>query len=391
MLKISSYPLVSVVLPSYNHGNYIKEAIDSVLSQDYENFELLISDDASTDRSLEVIKSYSDPRIKTNFFTQNQGATINTQSLLELAQGKYIALINSDDVWLPGKLKRQVEFLEKNINYGACFTWAKLIDENGNDIKANDLVFNQPNRSKGEWLKYFYTNGNCICHPSMLIRTEAYNTVGRYNLAMRQLPDFEMWVRLVKKYDINIIQDVLVAHRRFINTGENTSSPTISNSIRDINESAFVLSEYFDGVSDDLFVQGFKEIFKKKGRLSHEELICEKFFLMLDGKYYMKTIPILAAVNYFFNTYSSIEMVKVYKESYNFTMMDFHKITGKIDLLSMLPKSVSDSDSEELNFDIERYIRENKAKVISVLFFNKETKIYRFLRKIYFSIKNSKY
>jgi len=387
MERNNSYPLVSVILPSYNHGKYISEAIDSVLNQDYDNFELLISDDASQDNTVEVIKSYSDPRIKVNFLKKNQGATINTQTLIKQARGKYIALINSDDVWLPGKLKKQVEFLENNDDYGACFSWAKLIDENSEDIKVNDLVFNQQNRTQAEWFRFFFTNGNCICHPSMLIRAEVYTTVGTYNLAMRQLPDFDMWVRLIKKYNIHIIQEVLVAHRRFINYGENTSSPTISNSIRDINESSFILSKFFDGVSDELFEKSFRCLFRKKGKLTKEELACEKFFLMLDGKYYMKTISILSAVNYFLSIYSMPGIADTFKNTYNFTMMDFHKITGRLDLLNMLPKDIN--TNEEVKFDIERYIRDNKVKVASILIFNKDSKLYRILRRLYFKILNN--
>lgn len=378
-------PLVSVILPSYNHGKYIGEAIESVLKQDFEDFEFLISDDASSDNTVEIIKKYNDPRIKAHFFKSNQGATINGGYLLNQVKGKYVALINSDDVWLPNKLSTQVEFMESQPEYGACFTWAKLIDENGEDIKAKDLVFNQPNRTQGGWLEYFFTKGNCLCHPSMLIKSEAYEVAGSYNLAMRQLPDFDMWVRLVKKYPIHIITSVYVAHRRFIHSGENTSSPILSNSLRDINESSFVLSSFFDDVNDKILVEGFKKHFRKSGILSHEDLICEKFFLLIDGKYYMGIIPILTAITYFFKIYNNPNVVETFRNHYGFTMQDFHQITGSLDLVGMLPKEISAGSA--LEFDIDRYVKENKAKVLSLLLFNKESKSYRFFKKVYFKVR----
>lgn len=382
---MKSKPLVSIILPSYNHGKYIGEAIESVLKQDFGDFEFLISDDASLDNTAEIIKKYNDPRIKAHFFKCNQGATLNGGYLLNQVKGKYVALINSDDVWLPNKLSTQVKFMESHPEYGACFTWAKLIDENGEDIKAKDLVFNQPNRTQGGWLEYFFTKGNCLCHPSMLIKSEAYQVVGSYNLAMRQLPDFDMWVRLAKKYPIHIITDVYVAHRRFIHSGENTSSPILSNSLRDINESSFVLSRVLDDIDDDIFEEGFKKLFRKSGKLSHEDLMCEKFFLLLDGKYYMGVIPILTAITYFFKIYNIPNVVETFRDHYNFTMQDFHQITGKLDLVGMLPKEVSAGSA--LEFDIDRYVKENKAKVLSLLLFNKESKSYRFFKKIFFKIR----
>ena len=97
--------LVSVVMPSYSHEKYVGIAIKSVLNQSFRDYEFLISDDCSPDHTVDEIKKFQDDRIKLHVFSKNQGATVNHKYLIDRAQGKYVALINSDDVWLPGRLE----------------------------------------------------------------------------------------------------------------------------------------------------------------------------------------------------------------------------------------------------------------------------------------------
>lgn len=375
-------PLISVILPSYNHVNHVSQAIECVLNQTYTDFELLISDDCSTDGTADMIKKYKDDRIKVNFFTENQGAAINHKYLIDRSKGKYIALINSDDIWTLDRLEKQVKFLQENEEYGACFSWSKFVDENNNSIMEDCDIFNQPNRTQGQWLAHFYTHGNCICHPSMLIKSEVYKTIGIYNLGLRQLPDFDMWIRLVKNYKIHIIQEPLVLHRRFINIGENTSSPSISNSMRDVMESYNILTRFFDDVNDDIFIDGFKKYFRNKNAATSTELMCERFFLILDKKYYMPQIEAMAAINFFVEKCNSEDILNVFKKEYNFTIKDFYDISCKVDLLGMMPPNMSMEGNEDFNIDT--YVKYNKIKVLSTMFFsNKNSKFYRSLKSIY--------
>ena len=373
--------IVSVILPSYNHGSYIDKAIESVLEQSYEDFELLISDDCSTDNTIDIINKYTDKRIKVNIFEENKGATINTNYLISKSTGKYIALINSDDVWLPNKLEKEVEFLEKNYDYGACFTWASFIDENNNIIMKNVDIFRQPNRTQGNWLSHLFQNGNCICHPSILIRKEVYDKAGTYNLAMRQLPDLDMWIRVLKEYKIHIIPESLVLHRRFIKDGENTSSPSVNNSIRDVMESYYILTNYFENIPDEIFREGFSDLFRNTKAYSTEELICEKFFLMMDNRYYMPKIGLMASINYMIKNYNQPGVSEILKKSYEFDLKDFYTLSCKVDLLNILPDGINLSSGE--NIDVEKFVKSNKLKVISLLILNKNSKIYKILSKIY--------
>jgi len=209
---------VSVVIASYNHGKYVGEAIESVLSQDYQDFEIVITDDGSADDSVARIRKFTDPRIKLFCFPANRGACTATRNCLENAHGHYVAILNSDDVFLPGKLTKQVQFLDAHADVGAVFGRATVVDADGNSLAGRTkrtyvTVFDQPNRSRFEWLNHFFFQGNCLCHPTLLIRRECYDTVGFLDERYAQLPDLDFWVRLCMRYEIHILQEPLIRFR----------------------------------------------------------------------------------------------------------------------------------------------------------------------------------
>lgn len=210
-------PAVSVIMPAFNHAPFVAQAIESVLQQDFSDFELLVADDGSADGTAEVVRGVSDPRVKLFAHSANRGAGIVTRELIERSVGRYIALINSDDMWLPGKLSVQVGHMETHPELGAVFGKARFMNGRGEGIPKADLpfgtVFDQKNRSQGLWLRHFFTKGNCICHPTMLIKRDLYEELGVYDNRLRQLPDFDMWVRLVKRYPI-FIHDVSMVNFR---------------------------------------------------------------------------------------------------------------------------------------------------------------------------------
>src|SRR5580693_6014535 len=113
-------PLVSVAMPVYNAEKYIMQAIDSVLGQSYPHFELVIVNDGSTDRSKEIIHSYSDKRIRFYDNEVNLGITKTRNKCIQYATGKYIAVLDNDDIALPFRLEKQVEFLESDFDYALC-------------------------------------------------------------------------------------------------------------------------------------------------------------------------------------------------------------------------------------------------------------------------------
>lgn len=257
-------PKISVLIPSYNHEKYIGEAIESVLMQTYQDFELIIVDDGSTDQSVEVIQRYQqqDARIHFIKFEQNLGACSAAARLIEEAQGEYLAVLSSDDLFIPNKLEKQLNFLENNSQYKAVFSYAEMIDENGNPFVRQDhfytKIFIQPNRNRFDWLRYFFYHGNCLCHSSVLIKKECYEKIGVYDYRYFQLPDFDFWIRLCMQYEIFIISENLVKFRIRANE-ENASGDNYTNQIRYRNELVSVLQRYRAIQSKKVFLRIFPQ------------------------------------------------------------------------------------------------------------------------------------
>lgn len=339
MYNINTKPLVSIIMPSYNHEKFIGKAIESILKQTYINWELIITDDGSTDESAYIIKQYNDKRIHKYFFPKNQGAAIAVRNCLQKVSGKYIALLNSDDEWSEDKLSIQVEFLEKHSEYAAVFSNAEFINEK--DIVISDSykyydIFKTENRSRGEWLEYFFFHGNCICHPSILIQREFYDSGKLHNEALRQLPDFNLWIELIKKASFFILQDKLVRFR-VLDNGKNTSADTPKNKVRNINELYIIYHNFFDNIPDDIFIEGFKKYFKSQFALQDKNLLkFEKIFLYFVPHGEISILCKLIGMKKLYDCFSNERDVSLLKKYYSFDFKSFHLITGDIDSLYIL-------------------------------------------------------
>lgn len=121
----------------YNHEQFVEEAILSVLRQSYKNIEFIVADDGSKDNSAEIMKKYSQYFAYEYYSKENTGGLYNT--IKKQATGKYIALMNSDDIWEPDKIALQVEYMENHPECGVCLTWCKYVDENRNEIDDDIL------------------------------------------------------------------------------------------------------------------------------------------------------------------------------------------------------------------------------------------------------------
>lgn len=277
-------PTVSVVMATYNHSPYVTEAIGSVLRQRGVDFEFLIADDGSTDATAQVVMGIQDARIRFFPHRNNRGACVVINELIEKSSGEFIALINSDDCWNdPDKLAFQLNIMHENPALGACFGKARFIDKSGAVLSNQELsfasVFNQANRSQGAWLRYFFESGNCICHPTMLIRRQCYEELGTYNNNLRQLPDFDMWIRLIKHFPIHITERALIDFR--VLPKNNASSQTVANSVRIMNEHYLIAESFFDGVGNEQLKEGFSDLLKYPDLPSEIHLDIEKVLLLL--------------------------------------------------------------------------------------------------------------
>ncbi|MDE6601698.1 MAG: glycosyltransferase [Lachnospiraceae bacterium] len=323
-------PKISIIMSNYNGEQFIERTIISVLNQTYADYEFIIIDDCSTDRSRSIIDSFEDSRIRKVYFDNNEHMCYAFNHAISIARGKYYARIDSDDYWQPDKLQKQMDYMEGHPECGACFTLVNVVDEMGTLLTADDTdrvkLFEVDNRSRAEWIKYFYFNGSCLCHPSVLMRKEAIEKVGVYNYSLVQIQDFELWIRIVKKYDIYVIQERLTNYRWFI-SGKNASAPSDTVNRRSDTEFAYVLSRYFDDLSDELFIDAFSDEFVNKEAQSHDRLQCEKALMLLRPVfcgYPGKVGGIIKLMGLIQNENTR----KILREEYQITQKNIYKLTA---------------------------------------------------------------
>lgn len=182
--------LVSIIMPSYNSEKYIKDSIESVLNQTYPFWELLIVDDCSTDNTVDIIKSFEDERIKLFQNKTNSGAAISRNRALREAKGKWIAFLDSDDLWLPTKLEEQIKFMLDN-NYHFSFTDYRIC-LNG---KWEDVIHTAPNKINFRKIKKY-------CYFSTITVMYDMEKVGLVQIGdIRKNNDYAMWLKILKNVD----------------------------------------------------------------------------------------------------------------------------------------------------------------------------------------------
>ena len=279
--------LVSIIIPCYNHEKYIYKTIQSILNQTYANIEVLVADDCSPDSSVNEINKINDPRLKKFFFEENHGTIYTLNFLVKQCSGQYIAAIGSDDFYAPDKIEKQMLAFKNNPSLGAVFTWAEVIDENDNPYSGNSFdasVFNQENRTQGQWLRHFFDHGNCLCHPSALVKTSVYEDIGLYRIPYRQLHDFDLWIRMLLKYPIHIIPERLTYYRRE-NQCVSVSAASKPNVIRTVNEYSSIIQWLFNTIEDDLFLEAFGDLIDCNCSKSSDALLIEKYRILRQYTY----------------------------------------------------------------------------------------------------------
>ena len=209
---VISMSKVTICMSSYNYAKFLREAIDSVLHQTFEDYEFFIFDDASTDASWQIIQSYTDARITSFRGSANQNDRFwMKKAIYEMGTGEYVAVHHSDNVWEPEKLQKQVAYMDENPETGAVFANCQDINEAGEPL--DDKPIKDNNRSRHEWLNHFFYKGNALYHPTALIRKKCFDVCGFYRNGLAQISDFDLWVRLCMKYEIHVIPEKLIRYR----------------------------------------------------------------------------------------------------------------------------------------------------------------------------------
>jgi glycosyltransferase involved in cell wall biosynthesis len=208
---------ISVLTTLYNHEHYIGEALRSAVTQTRPPHEIVVIDDASTDGSVERVKRLAYPQVRLIEQPRNLGGA-TTMAGLAACRGEYVAILNSDDAWMPEKLERQAAWLEAHPECGAVFTHVELVDEEGRAWPAGEhqleALFRAPNRSRTQWLRHFFDHGNALCASSALVRRACFERLGPLQGCYTQLQDLEAWLRLaVAGFDLHVLEDKLTRYR----------------------------------------------------------------------------------------------------------------------------------------------------------------------------------
>ena len=321
-------PAVSIILTNYNGERFVMEAVHSVLDQTFEDWELIIVDDCSTDGSPALLKQLTDPRIRYCETARNSQVSAAHNLGNMKARGKYIACIDNDDKWMPEKLQIQVEYMESHPETGVCFSLPVIIDENGEIVKGTEYerLFYVENKSREEWLHEFLIAGNHIQNPSSLIRSEVLQAIGDNDLCLVQLHDYDLWVRIALSYEMYLIQKPLVMNRRFSGSGS-LSERTNENSVRADFEFSWVIGTTVKNMEKDLFRKVFYREMLHPEAESEEEILCEKA-LLLAGDYLHENCRMFA-FELFEAIFRNPETADLMREKYRFTQHDVYRMTGK--------------------------------------------------------------
>lgn len=199
-------PLVTVLMPVYNGEKYLAEAIDSVLAQTFNDFELLIINDGSTDGTQPILDSYSDARLKC-YKNENQGVAKSLNFGIKLASGNYIWRHDADDICLPEQLQRQIEFLEAHPNFALVSTQIAFMTDNGkiaNDYRQPKDAYFQKQPFKTVKREHFNPYSP-ITHATVLIKKEVFDNIGDYRSEFKTSEDTDLWLRLIEKYNAAVL------------------------------------------------------------------------------------------------------------------------------------------------------------------------------------------
>ncbi len=196
-------PKISVVMSVYNGEKYLKEAIQSILQQTYQDFEFIIINDCSTDKTNEIIKSFNDPRIKVIDNQENIGLTKSLNKGVGVAKGQYIARMDADDVSLPHRFKTQIEFLEKNFQYALVGSSYYQINDTGKIRVYTKVLIGNLELHSG------LLEQNWFVHGSVMIRKSAFISCNGYNEEFKYAQDYDLWLRLSEHFKIANIEEPL--------------------------------------------------------------------------------------------------------------------------------------------------------------------------------------
>jgi len=216
-------PALSVVMPVYNAEGFVHEALESILKQTFKDFEFIIVDDGSTDKTGEILLEYAQRDDRIRLYTQeNSGLIASLNRYCRVAKGRYIARMDADDISLPTRFEKQFRFLEGRPDIGVLGTWIRDMDPKGT------LHTVWPVPTDPAVIRWFLMFGNCIAHASVMMRRDVLERAGYYRPKALHVEDYDLWIRVSELTGVANYPEVLVYYR--------LSDDSVSGRNRDLQE-----------------------------------------------------------------------------------------------------------------------------------------------------------
>jgi len=203
---MDTIPKVSVILPVYNGEKTVAEAVRSILNQHHENFELLIVDDCSIDRTSAIVDSLQDPRVRIFHLPENVGRAEARNFGMSAARGVYLAMMDADDISYPDRLRLQVSFMDTHPELALCGGWADLLDPTG-----RRLEWRQPHDPA--LIKRNLLRSNPFIHSTILFRRGVIDDVGGFDKTLEPAEDYDLYLRIAAKYPVAVLPYRLAEYR----------------------------------------------------------------------------------------------------------------------------------------------------------------------------------
>jgi glycosyltransferase involved in cell wall biosynthesis len=337
-------PLITVGMPAYNAERYVGVAIESILQQTFGDWELIIVNDGSTDTTSERIRSYKDPRIR--WVDQpNSGPAVAYNRAIAEGRGRYFALLNADDVCHPDRLEYQLQSYVSG-NSRVLFSVPDFIDSEGKPMSGDHFLtgrFLSDSYTRAQTLERFFFHGNFLCTPTLFAERDVLLEAGPFNPALFNLNDFELWIRLVKKYCLCPDPKAVVQYRIH---PDNLSGPPrepadLWRAVRFHNEHYLVMRSFFDGVSADLFQEAFGHRLVQPTCETDLERACEQAFLYL--KVPSRRVQLIG-LERLASLLAAPEGEAVLEGRYSFTSLSFaNGPLADVDIDGLLPKRPQNS------------------------------------------------
>lgn len=275
-MRLKKSPMISVVMSVYNGEKFILKAIESIKKQTYKNWELLIANDASTDSTKEILKKIKTKKIRIINFKKNIGQHKAINYLLNISKGKYIAVLDSDDVASANRLQAQLNEMNKDSKLILVASFFKKIDDKNRIIKNVELVYNQ------EVFKKIFPVRNIICFSTIMFKKEVLKKVKFLSNYYDYSNDYFFLLKIFLRYKIKIINKYLVFYRLHLN--QRSKATTLKLSIIQENIKLLKWSKKNLLINKYNFLFFYKELFKKYLKLFYFrfENIFNKYFIKIN-------------------------------------------------------------------------------------------------------------